>query len=303
MRCHEVWGGYHEVNNGVVMAGLDAWLYSRPFGGQGGGGDIHYVSSCAAGLLTRVLVADVSGHGQIVSQTADKLRNLMRRYVNYIDQSRLVSELNVEFGNLSETGRFATAVVGTYVAPTSEFTLCNAGHPRPLWYQRKTGRWTLISAPTDAGEHQADMPLGIAEPTCYNQFKVKLATGDILVLYTDSLIESAGPDGQMLGEDGLLNLAQSLDPSDPSELLTQLIGAVSRRAGGEITGDDVTVLVLRPNGLHPRLSMFKVLMGEVRMFFSLVASAMPGGPEFAAPDSGPFARVGAWVERRRSRRA
>src|SRR5690606_40547076 len=42
---------------------LDAWIYSKPHGGKQGG-DVHYVSSCAAGMLTRLLVADVRGHGR-----------------------------------------------------------------------------------------------------------------------------------------------------------------------------------------------------------------------------------------------
>src|SRR5437762_14360996 len=86
MRCLEVWGGNQAVDNGVVMAGLDAWLYSRPFRDQSAGGDLHYVSSCAAGMVTRVLVADVSGHGESVADAARALRGLMRRYVNYVDQ-------------------------------------------------------------------------------------------------------------------------------------------------------------------------------------------------------------------------
>ncbi len=94
MRCLEVWGGNEAVDQGVVVPGLDAWLYSRPFEGHSAGGDLHYVSSCAAGLVTRVLVADVSGHGEMVSDMARKLRELMRRYVNYIDQTRLVQSLN-----------------------------------------------------------------------------------------------------------------------------------------------------------------------------------------------------------------
>ena len=32
MQCMEVWGGNHAVDTGVIMAGLDAWLYSRQHG-------------------------------------------------------------------------------------------------------------------------------------------------------------------------------------------------------------------------------------------------------------------------------
>ena len=62
-QCMEVWRGNQPVDNGVVMPGLDAWVYSRPLGDAKAGGDVHYVSSCATGRITRLLVADVSGHG------------------------------------------------------------------------------------------------------------------------------------------------------------------------------------------------------------------------------------------------
>src|SRR5205814_3709017 len=50
LQCMEVWGGNQVVDSGVVMAGLDAWVYSRPVNDDEGGGDVHYVSSCAAGM-------------------------------------------------------------------------------------------------------------------------------------------------------------------------------------------------------------------------------------------------------------
>src|SRR5688500_12623820 len=42
MQCMEVWGGNQAVETSVTMAGLDAWVYSRPYGGDAaGGGDVH----------------------------------------------------------------------------------------------------------------------------------------------------------------------------------------------------------------------------------------------------------------------
>src|SRR5437899_11480300 len=83
MQCMEVWGGNQAVDSGVVMVGLDAWVFSRPFEqSQEGGGDVYYVSSCATGRITRLLVADVSGHGSAVCDVAGQLRSLMRRNIN-----------------------------------------------------------------------------------------------------------------------------------------------------------------------------------------------------------------------------
>lgn len=304
MRCLEVWGGNRAVDNGVVMAGLDAWLYSRPFRGEAAGGDIHYVSSCAAGMLTRVLVADVSGHGEAVAGAADTLRALMRRYVNFVDQSQFVRGLNVEFGASSRTGAFATAVVASYVLHTDEFTLCNAGHPRPLWFQARTGRWSVMAG-SSAGAPQtfSNIPLGIAEPACYDEIRTKLGTGDVVVLYTDSLIEARAPDGRLLGEDGLLALARTLDPSDPAEFLHALLDAVAAHAGGGRAGDaafaadDLTVLILRPNGLKPRVPILVLLKYYARMAWYAVRAPLPGGPEFPWTDEGLIGRLGRLANR------
>jgi len=66
----EVWGGNHAVDNGVIMPGLDAWVYSQLYERVTGGGDVHYVSSCATGRVMRILLADVAGHGDGASTLA-----------------------------------------------------------------------------------------------------------------------------------------------------------------------------------------------------------------------------------------
>src|SRR5262249_32776909 len=114
MACMEVWGGNALVNNSVSMPGLDAWVYSRPYAMAQEGGDVYYVSCCAAGRVTRLLVADVSGHGEEVRDTAGVLRNLMRRFVNHLDQRHFVKSMNRQFIQLNDAGRFATAVVTTF---------------------------------------------------------------------------------------------------------------------------------------------------------------------------------------------
>ncbi len=85
-----------------------AWVYSKPFGESRHGGDIYYASSCATGRITRLLVADVAGHGSTVADTATGLRTLMRRFVNRLDQGEFVRLLNRQFSELSQAGTFAS---------------------------------------------------------------------------------------------------------------------------------------------------------------------------------------------------
>src|SRR6185369_14219192 len=126
MQCMEVWGGSQLTAAGVEFGGLDAWVYSKPFGQARSGGDVYYASSCATGRISRLLLADVSGHGKEVAGTAADLRTLMRRFVNRLEQSEFVRLLNQQFKAMSSTRTFATAIVATFFAPTRRLTVCNA---------------------------------------------------------------------------------------------------------------------------------------------------------------------------------
>jgi serine phosphatase RsbU (regulator of sigma subunit) len=249
MRCMEIRGGSRCVAEAFDTPGLDAWVFSRPFEGADSGGDLHYVSLCGGGLITRLVVADISGHGAQVAGFSELLRDLMRKNINTKDQTRLVRALNREFGEMAQSRRFATAVVATYLANRKSLTVCNAGHPRPLWYRASTRRWGFL------GKSQADpgnLPLGIDDESPYHQFMVRLDAGDSVVFYTDALTESVDPAGRLLGEEGLIGLVQDLDPGEPRAFGQALLEAVERHRAGRPANDDVTLLALAHNAEGPR---------------------------------------------------
>jgi phosphoserine phosphatase RsbU/P len=159
----EVWGSSQLTSSGVELPGLDVWVYSKPFRQAQHGGDVYYVSSCASGRISRLLLADVSGHGKSVASTAADLRTLMRRFVNRLDQKEFVRLLNEQFTSLSRQGTFSTAVVTTFFAPSRRLTLCNAGHPRPLLFRALDGRWSFLGH-QDNPEKKGplNIPLGIS---------------------------------------------------------------------------------------------------------------------------------------------
>src|SRR5579863_10206182 len=196
MQCMEVWGGSQLANRQVEMGGLEAFVYSKPYDGASRGGDVYYASSCATGRISRLLLADVSGHGQTVASMAADLRALMRRFVNCLDQAQFVRSLNRQFAGMSTRGNFATAVVMTYFAPTKRLCLCNAGHPRPLVHRAGEEGWKFLES---SHSHQSadkpaeddgprNLPLGILDIAEYDQMDVELREGDVMVCYTDALI-------------------------------------------------------------------------------------------------------------------
>ncbi len=173
MQCMEVWGGNQKANRHLEMPGLEAWIFSEPHQRARGGGDVYYVSSCASGRITRLLLADVSGHGADASKSAIGLRELMRRNVNIIQQTKFVRAMNQQFAESEKDHRFATALVCSYFSPTGRLTLCNAGHPDPLYLQRD-GQWAALSQQT-ATRRAGDFPLGVIDDADYSQIDLALA--------------------------------------------------------------------------------------------------------------------------------
>jgi phosphoserine phosphatase RsbU/P len=285
MQCMEVWGGSQLTSQGVELGGLDVWVYSKPFGEAQRGGDVYYVSSCATGRISRLLLADVSGHGQSVASTAADLRTLMRRFVNHLDQQEFVRLLNEQFSALSKSGRFATAIVTTFFAPSRRLSLCNAGHPRPLLFRAREGQWSLLGHQEKVGHGPQNIPLGLFQLADYEQFDVELDPGDCVITYTDALIESCDADGEMLGEDGLLRIANLLGDVPGEKLISSLLEEIGARFPENLSADDVTLLVVRANGGSLDFSFREKVGAFGRFLTALFRSLHPRGDRAPLPDA------------------
>ena len=269
LQCMEIWGGNQATDRAVATPGLDLWVYSRPHEGAEGGGDVHYVSLCGGGMITRFILADVSGHGASVAELARSLRALMRKNINRKDQGRLVQALNREFSDLAKLSRFATAVVVTYLTKGDRLTVCNAGHPRPLHRRAATGEWAVLSHDTTATDSgPSDLPLGVLDETGYTQLELPLGRGDLVLFYTDALTEAEDTAGRQLGEAGLLDLVRRLDQTNPAAVPAALVAELDAFRGGRPAGDDLTFLLLhhnagptRPPGLLETLSVYAKVLG------------------------------------------
>jgi serine phosphatase RsbU (regulator of sigma subunit) len=284
MQCMEVWGGSQLTTRGVEMGGLDAWVYSKPYEQADQGGDVYYASSCATGRISRLLLADVSGHGNAVAATAVELRALMRRYVNFLDQTEFVRSMNRQFVSMSNQDRFATAVVTTFFATTRRMSICNAGHPRPLLYRARSDQWSILEQEREDQESPSNIPLGILDLTEYEQFDIELEKGDLVVCYTDALTESRQANGELLGEAGLLKIVQGLRADEPEKLIGSMLEAIGAIRAGNLDGDDVTVLLLRPSGKRPRYSFFERLWAHIRLVGAVIRSIDPRAERAPLPD-------------------
>jgi hypothetical protein len=82
LKAMEIWGGNAGIDERVVVPGLDAHVVCRPQPGHAEGGDLHYLSTCAAGAISRFVLVDVAGHGKSAGEVALSLRSLMRKHIN-----------------------------------------------------------------------------------------------------------------------------------------------------------------------------------------------------------------------------
>jgi sigma-B regulation protein RsbU (phosphoserine phosphatase) len=209
-----------------------------------------------------MVLADIAGHGAGVAETGANLRLLMRRFTNQQNQLNVVRSLNREFTAASSNGVFATAVVMTFESSGNRLAVSNAGHPSPLWYQCKRRRWTLLEPQTAAAA--SGIPWGIEDGTPYQQFQVPLNVGDIILCYTDSLVESKGADGEFLGTGGLLRIAGEIGNVNPSRLIPRLLAEIAQHDPTYGARDDVTCLAFRPNGLRPSVPISDLMLAPIR---------------------------------------
>lgn len=245
LQCMEIWSGNKLIESTASSTGLDLWIYSQPYLGQSRGGDVHYLSLCVGGIVTRIVLADVSGHGNKVADTAATLRKLLRKYMNTKKQERLVGELNREFSELEQSGRFATAIVATYLSHKNQLLLTNAGHPRPLLFRQSVGHWQFLDHEVTENERPDNLPLGFDGRTQYQHFRLPIRSGDLLLLYTDALTEARNSADKYLGEQGLLLLVQAIPLTVSFDQFgAELVKAVRSFSNG-LTEDDETLIVIR----------------------------------------------------------
>lgn len=240
IKCGEVWGGIQENNLELMTSGIEASLYSSAFDG-GKGGDIYYLSVCDSDLLTRVVLADVMGHGEVVSNTSEWLCNSLRHRMNSTSGHDVLADLNsaaVEYGYKALT----TAAVIAYYRHRKEFFYTYAGHHPVLIRRSGETQWLPLEIPKT--DRMANLPLGITRGVEYDQETIQLYSGDNVFIYTDGVIESENSDAELFGHDRLLEVLESAG-NDPAEIKNALSAALTAHEAGMSDHDDTSYIAIK----------------------------------------------------------
>jgi hypothetical protein len=159
LACTEVWGGNNIADELLKLPGLVGLVHSKPIEPATSGGDVYYVSVCDKRVLSRVVLADVAGHGEAVTRVSTRLRMLVKKYINTFDQSALMREINEAFYKQNEDlAQYATAEGLSHDCRTGELIFASAGHPPTLWYHASQKEWGWLHESIDVFLDQRTQP-------------------------------------------------------------------------------------------------------------------------------------------------
>lgn len=240
LACSEIRGGNHPIHETVALPGLQGTLYSSPCSGARGG-DVHYLSVCGSGLLARVCVADIAGHGDTLAAVGAEMHAHLRRSVNTIDERRVLRSLDRRLSAV-EAHALTTAALLTYYAPARRLTVSYAGHPRGWLYRAATNEWLRLEAgeATPGCGPLVDLPLATGFSPAFARRKLRVDPGDRILLVTDGVLEAPSPEGDEFGAEGVARVLQQHDGSCEAVGAALLAALLSHVRCDALTHDDVT---------------------------------------------------------------
>jgi integral membrane sensor domain MASE1 len=218
----------------AVIAGVDVGVSYEPADVvQGLGGDWYDALELPYGK-TYLAVGDVVGHGLPAVEDMAQLRSAGRVLAfQGITPAQLLVALNT-FTRYASNGKFATMGVAVLDPATATLSYASAGHPPPLL--RRSGTGTVIRL---SGAHGP--VLGPVEGASYSEGHVEVCEGDILVMYTDGLIERRGQDI----ESGMTRVQQLVARWSGDEFLPSACRQLTQTLAPPPRDDDVCVVAVR----------------------------------------------------------
>jgi serine phosphatase RsbU (regulator of sigma subunit) len=167
-------------------------------------------------------------------------------------------------------------------------TLCNAGHPARWSTDASTARGPRSKRVADE-TGPSNLPLGVLESSLYHAREFTLQPGDLVLAYTDGLIEARNGRSEQLGLDGLLEVLETLgDPhvsAGPGELAHRLRSAVEQR-GFALDEDDLSAVGLECTGRSAGVRWAQRLEGLGKLYRDWRAGRPIPRPEISIPAVG-----------------
>ncbi|MEQ1949432.1 MAG: SpoIIE family protein phosphatase [Bryobacteraceae bacterium] len=188
-----------------------------------------------------VLVGDVAGKGMPASLLMSSLQARVKVLFEEGDNlAEKITRLNKATAANTPDNRFITFFMTVANPETGELVFTNAGHNPPV----------LVRAADDAPKRLEQlegggMILGILPMAKYQEFKVNMQSGDVLVLYSDGVTEAVNLKDEDFGEERLGNLVYAMKDSPAADIVDMVHAEVAKFTEGAPPADDITVVVAK----------------------------------------------------------
>jgi len=183
------------------------------------------------------VMADVSGEGIPAALIMTVFRALLRtQFRAGSDTAVIAREMNNLLPEFSGGIDFVTALIGILNPGNGEFSYTNCGHNPPLLL-RQDGRVDLLPK---------DGPLlGVLKDAGFQSATTTLMPGDLLLLYTDGIVEVMSKIGEEFGLERLLQVLHENQTLAAAQIINEVILATQRFSEVPSFRDDVTLTVVQ----------------------------------------------------------
>jgi serine phosphatase RsbU (regulator of sigma subunit) len=184
-----------------------------------------------------VAVGDVNGHGLGAALMMAMAKSSLHTQASQnAGVAQVMTGLNDMIFNATTERRFMTFIYAVIDLNTHTMVSSNAGHPFPYRMSGLTGEVTPVEMP-------AVYPLGVRKKGKYDLHESQLGLGDVLVFYSDGIIEGRNPDGEEFGFDRFAQVIHENKGHSAAGVRDGLLKAFADFEG--VQDDDITLLVLK----------------------------------------------------------
>jgi phosphoserine phosphatase RsbU/P len=184
-----------------------------------------------------VAIGDVSGKGIPASLFMAIASTLIKTHAKILSAKEIVSQVNSELSERNSNQYFVTLFIGILDIKTGIMDYCNAAHNFPYILHPDGNLHTLSKS--------HGLPLGIYKNKTYKSSTIELNAGDMVILYTDGVIDSKDIKNHHYGTKRLEKNIQNLSELSAEETANRLIKSITIYEGGEKQADDITLLVFK----------------------------------------------------------
>lgn len=186
-----------------------------------------------------LVIADVSGHNVGAALIMAETRTMIRSRKGLFDNPReVICELNQFFyEDLTRAELFITLFYLQYRPETRQILFASAGHSPTLLWRAKSNQCIRLDP--------EGLIVGVKEDFPYEQESLQLEDGDVLLLYTDGLIEAENDQHELFGENRLADLLKIQCHLSPQEMISHIVEQVRLFSGHRSFQDDVSLVVMQ----------------------------------------------------------